>query len=92
MPTLISTDGERLQMDGRLTLQQQQQLVGGYIEAVYLENGQVFIINEDGKNLKLPLNAAATLLVAHRLRHGDCIVGPAILFSAEEWEAEKDDP
>lgn len=38
------------------TLQAQQAIVGGYIEALPLDNNKVIIFNEEGRALGLPLN------------------------------------
>ena len=58
------------------------QTVGGYIEAVPLENGCTMYINEEGKLRGLPINYVANLL-AHKLNSGlreyDYIVGNAVV-------------
>ena len=58
------------------------QTVGGYIEAVPLENNCTMYINEEGKLRGLPINYVANLL-AHKLNSGlreyDYIVGTAVV-------------
>jgi Domain of unknown function (DUF3846) len=62
------------------TLEELQTIVGGYIEAFYLRDGTVMMLNEDGKRLGLPLNLVATQR-AHRngLPADDCIVGDVVI-------------
>jgi len=54
---------------------QLQELVGGYVEVLYLKDGSVLCFNEDGRSLNLPLNIDASLLA------GMDIVGNAVLLS-----------
>ena len=36
-------------------------IVGGYIEIIYLNDGNIMVINEEGKLNSLPLNSQATI-------------------------------
>ena len=54
-----------------------QDLVGGYIQTVYLPHGVIMIVNEEGKLMGLKPN--------FRLEH-DLIVGTAVFVSAEGEE------
>lgn len=38
------------------TLEQLQDLVGGYVEAIYQSDGTVLLVNEEGKLQDLPIN------------------------------------
>ena len=38
------------------TLEQLQDLVGGYVEAIYQSDGTVLLVNEEGKLQNLPIN------------------------------------
>lgn len=54
-----------------------QDLVGGYIQTVYLPHGVIMIVNEEGKLMNLKPN--------FRLEH-DLIVGTAVFVSADGEE------
>ena len=43
-------------------LKSAQEFVGGYIECITFPNGDVLIVNEEGKLMQLPLNPEATAL------------------------------
>ena len=62
-----------------------QEFVGGMVECVTFPNGDLLIINEEGKLMGLPLNPEATLLwrmtftkVKYVTGYDDFVVGPAI--------------
>ena len=44
------------------TLKEAQAFVGGYVECITWPNGDLLIVNEEGKLMGLPLNPEATLL------------------------------
>lgn len=81
----FKTDGSVGNLAGKkLTLEQAQHLVDGYIETVavigqgkYKVGGQALLVNEEGMLLGLPANENATV------RAGQRIVGDAVLI---EWE------
>lgn len=52
------------------TLEELQKIVGGYIEALYLHDGRIMFLNEDGKRLGLPLNLVSARVGAPTNR--DC--------------------
>ena len=59
--------------------------VGGYVECITFPNGEVLIVNEEGKLRNLPLNPEATLLWKITFDNDnyitgrkDVVVGPAI--------------
>ena len=62
------------------TLEELQELVGGYVEIVYPPKhpGRVLVINENGKLTGLPFNKNATHLWPH-----DDIVGDVVLTDSE---------
>ena len=62
-----------------------QEFVGGMVECVTFPNGDLLIINEEGKLMNLPLNPEATLLWKMTFDNDnyvtgrkDFVVGPAI--------------
>ena len=42
--------------DRTFELEEMQEIVGGYIEIIRLNDGRIIIVNEDGLNLNLPVN------------------------------------
>ena len=64
-----------------------QEFVGGYVECVTFPNGDLLLLNEEGKLMGLPLNPEATALWrAHFTKdkyafgYDDFVVGPAIVI------------
>ena len=67
------------------TLKEAQDFVGGYVECITWPNGDLLIVNEEGKLRQLPLNPEATLLWKmtftkdkYATGYDDFVVGPAI--------------
>lgn len=89
MATYINTSGLELDVtpkDGyKFSLEELQNLVGGYIERIAMPNGQAMYINEEGKLNDLPWNSrATTILKLHGLIPHDYIVGNVVILSNEE--------
>lgn len=88
MAQLIKADGETRQVapkNGRFfELEELQELVGGYIENVYLDDGRIMVVNEEGKFYGLPLNKKATDLADAVILPWDEIVGDAVVGTAKE--------
>lgn len=79
MAELLCADGTTKTLNGPLTLQNMQLLVGGYVEFVRIGGGQLLIVDEDGLGKQKPLNTAATVLYRGVPAHHDgIIVGDAI--------------
>ena len=64
--------------------------VGGMVECVQFPNGDVLLLNEEGKLIGLPLNPEATALWRARFDNDnqvtgrkDFVVGPAILIKKD---------
>jgi hypothetical protein len=80
---LYKTDGTSQPIkpqDGRkFGLAELQQMVGGYIEVIYLSEGRLMVLNEEGKLRGLPVNAKATAVALPFLGEGDFIVGDALV-------------
>jgi len=64
--------------------------VGGMVEAVHFPNGDLLLLNEEGKLMGLPLNEKASKLWSETFDNdnyitgrNDFVVGPAILIKAE---------
>jgi hypothetical protein len=78
MATLLKTDGSR-ELDVNIsTLRRMQEMVGGYIEFVYVEGNRILIVNEEGLLEGLDHNKQATEI------SGMPIVGDAILCGVNE--------
>lgn len=89
MATIYTTDGNTVKIfpnpGPRFSLEEMQNIVGGYIELISLKNGYM-IVNEEGKIYNLPYNEYATDL-AHKSRGifpNDYIVGNVLVCSIDE--------
>lgn len=96
MAILYKTDGTEEMIAPKsgkqFTLAEMQTAVGGYIEPIYLPDGRVLLINEDGKYLNLPPNKLATFHGSMAgIADNDFVVGPALLCSHEEFFDKEDD-
>ena len=77
------------------TLKSAQDFVGGMVECITFPNGDVLIINEEGKLIGLPLNPEATLLWRMTFDNDnyvtgrkDFVVGPALYIkkhALKDW-------
>lgn len=66
------------------TAEEMHRLVEGWLECVYLPDGRLMWINEEGKLRGLPPNALATLLARAVLQPHDYITGPAVVTTRQE--------
>lgn len=67
MASLLKTDGEIVSDVDISSLEKMQDLVGGYIQIVYLDDRKVLVVNEEGLLDKLPYNDNASELYGHPL-------------------------
>ena len=67
-------------------LEELQEVVGGYIEIVRLNDGRIIIVNEDGSSLNLPVNIEATNILRRDHSTTQYIVGNAIVCDADMIE------
>jgi len=81
MPLCIKADGTEREVEGKLSLQAMQTIVGGYIQQVATRDGRYLIVDEDGKYKGKPVNEKATQLFwpLH-----DTIVGDVLVLTEEE--------
>ena len=64
------------------TLEEAQEIVGGYVEMQTLPNGDQLLMDEDGKSKGLRANPEATALLGW-----DTVVGPALLLKGKaRWK------
>ena len=68
--------------------------VGGMVEAVTFPNGDLLLLNEEGKLMGLPLNLEATAIWRETFDNdnyitgrNDFVVGPAILIRAKALDS-----
>lgn len=89
MATLIKTDGTKHEIHPKngtdFKLNELQAYVDGYIDIINLRNGEILVINDNGKEA-YPTNEAATILAHehHALFPGDYIDGDVVLCKDEE--------
>ena len=79
------------------TLKEAQDFVGGMVECITFPNGDLLLLNEEGKLMQLPLNPEATTLWRatftkdkYAFGYDDFVVGPAILIkkaALKTWAA-----
>jgi hypothetical protein len=65
----------------KITLEEMQKCVGGYVEPIYFED-KIMLVNEEGLIQRLPMNIAATsFLKSQGIPHS--IVGDVLIISQE---------
>lgn len=88
MARLIEPGGSNKEVEPAnktFSLQEMYEYVGcEIVEFVYMNNGNVMVIDEEGKNNAKPLNSEATQIVQHNLFPGDYIAGNALVCSPNE--------
>src|SRR5262245_33437122 len=90
MATLIPAVGDmrpvRPTNGETFSLQERQGFVGGYIEALRIDDRYWLFFNEEGKLMGMPYNAQATQMLhgVRRLPLDDYIVGDAVLCTNVE--------
>ena len=83
MAQIIKANGEIINVSSteKFTLEFLKSVVGGWIEVVYLDNGDFMVVNEEGKLMNLPYNPLATQIVSDGCKRlsGDIIVGDVLV-------------
>jgi hypothetical protein len=76
---IICSDGKEITIKPKngkdFKLKEMQEIVGGLIEIIHLDNNQIMVINEEGKLENLPFNQKATNIV----NNSDIIVGDVLV-------------
>ena len=67
-------------------LEEMQEIVGGYIEIIRLNDGRIIIVNEEGLLQGLPVNIEATNILRRDHSTAQYIVGNAIVCDADMVE------
>ena len=65
------------------TLEEMQGIVGGYIEMIHLNNGDIMVINEEGRLLALRINDDATDIFQDNFGETDVIVGDVLITNSK---------
>ena len=96
MAFIINTDGNisEVEIPKENSLEFLQKCVGGFIQIVYLKDGDIMYINEEGKLMGLPRNNIATKMYLDAnpgAITGDYIVGNTIVLSREECLEEEEE-
>jgi len=81
MAKIIKADGTVETIDKELTLEVMQKVVGGYIQIVTAPNGQLIVLDEEGKIKGKSVNVRATNLYGNP---HDLIVGDVIVANNDE--------
>lgn len=90
MAQILNADGSARNIEPKngtdFQLDELKEIVGGYIEIVDLRNGQILVINEEGKLERLEVNGLATSIAAHAgaIASWDCIVGNVLLCNSDQ--------
>lgn len=89
MALLINTDGTKKEIKPKngmdFSLEELQAYVDGYIEIINLNNGDIMVINDDGKYLFEENEIATSIAEDHdAIFFGDWICGNAVLCKEEE--------
>lgn len=88
MAKIYKTDGTILDVEPKnkkfFKLEELQKIVGGYIEIVELNNGEIIVLNENGKVDNLPYNDEATKIYKENINTSDFIVGDILICKARE--------
>lgn len=69
MATLIRTNGTTKQIEPKngtdFKLEELQKYVGGYIDIIRLNNGEILVVNDEGKYTEDPNEAATKIALYH---------------------------
>ena len=78
-----SGKNENIEFSGdKVTLEEMQKCVGGYIEPIYIGGNKIMFVNEEGKINGLEMNVAATnFLRSHGIPH--VIVGDVLVIDSK---------
>ena len=87
MSKIYKTDGTTVNVEPKngsdFSLEELQEIVGGYIEVLYLNDKEILVCDEDGKLKGYGLNYEATKVVQSN-GISDYIVGDVLICSTKE--------
>ena len=89
MATLIKTDGSKLEIQPQngldFQLDELQKVVDGYIDIINLHNGDILVINDNGKDVLDSNETATEIAHKHNAIFGwDYICGDVVMCKDEE--------
>lgn len=88
MGKIYKTDGTIIAVEPKngtdYSLEELQEIVGGYIEVLPLNDDEIMVLNEEGKILGLDLNDNATALISEAGMWDDFIVGDVLVCKNDE--------
>ena len=88
MAHIIKTDGSVIDITPKngtdFKLKELNDIVGGYVEIVYLNESGIMVLNEEGKLLDLPINDRATIIFQAMTDIDDFIVGDVLICNNEQ--------
>lgn len=64
----------------KITLEEAQALVDGYVELVHLDDDNILLCDEEGLLKHKPINTLATILAKHLGWKGSVLVGSVLIF------------
>ena len=87
---ILKADGTRTAVEPRngktFELVQLQEIVGGLIEIIHLQDGRLMILNEEGKLKRLALNRIATALARGTILAYDHICGDVLVCEERQLD------
>lgn len=89
---VVPVDKESDIREGELDLRDYQDLVGGWIEHVYLPNGVIAVVNEEGIPQGLHVNTRATSVVSAALGRAQPLFGTVVFVGTTDDGDEADIP
>lgn len=88
MAQILKTDDSRIDIKPKngsdFSFEELNKIVDGYIEIVHLHDGNIMVIDEEGKNKMKPINKNATIVYQMGRRTTDVIVGDALICNSKQ--------
>lgn len=69
----------------KITLEEAQALVDGYVELVHLDNDNILLCDEEGLLKHKPINTLATIQAKHLGWRGGVLVGSVLFLKDKEF-------
>lgn len=89
MAEIIYPNGSSVYIEPRngkhFKLEEIQEIVGGYVQAITLYSGDLLLMDEDGKDKDYPRNDRATVMLAGAGIPDDTVVGTVLVCSRKQF-------
>ena len=69
----------------KISLEEAQTLVGGYVELVHLDDNNILLCDEEGLLKHKPINTLAIILAKRLGWKGSCLVGSVLFLKDKEF-------